>query len=278
MNYQLTFSEFNTGAEYNGPQMWEEGEFFEQNQWDIENESVCSDSVDFDALSIDPSSKQSILQSQYVPQGSQISQSEESIDFSLSGLDLNSKSCLNLNTKNSQFGPEDPNLYPNKTPSTNFFSKSDSEFMMCERSKTGFYSKDSFQSQSQNPKKIAETNSDINMFYKASFTCDVAQKKVLDWLQTNHCNQTLRGAVRKFVDFYDAFFGSKFNAEELVTISKHLINTHYLTNDFLCRNLGVSKFVITKKSRKSCLARIASKLFIWQFLECNEDIYIALRS
>jgi hypothetical protein len=55
-----------------------------------------------------------------------------------------------------------------------------------------------------------------------------------------------------------------------------MISKNYLTNEYLSKNLGVSKFIITGKSRKGLLARVASKLFIWQVLEGNETVLSAL--
>jgi hypothetical protein len=143
-------------------------------------------------------------------------------------------------------------FYPNQTKSLTF---------SCHNNKTS--PKISKQFPHQNgQQKIVEKNTDINLFYKSNFTTDI--------------NTALKTAVRKFVDFYEVFLVSRFTGPQLVTACKYLISKNYLTNDYLSKNLGVSKFIITNKSRKALLARIASKLFIWQFLECNETVCSAL--
>lgn len=58
------------------------------------------------------------------------------------------------------------------------------------------------------------------------------------------------------MDFYEVFLGSRLSGPQLVTACKYLIGKNYLTNDYLSKNLGVSKFIITSKSRKGLLARI----------------------
>jgi hypothetical protein len=99
---------------------------------------------------------------------------------------------------------------------------------------------------------------------------------VFEWLQSNHTNTALKTAIRKFVDFYEVFLGSRFTGPQLVRVCKYMISKNYLTNEYLSKNLGVSKFIITGKSRKGLLARVASKLFIWQVLEGNETVLSAL--
>jgi hypothetical protein len=157
-------------------------------------------------------------------------------------------------------------FYPNQTKSLTF---------SCHNNKTS--PKISKQFPHQNgQQKIVEKNTDINLFYKSNFTTDIAKNNVFEWLQSNYTNTALKTAVRKFVDFYEVFLVSRFTGPQLVTACKYLISKNYLTNDYLSKNLGVSKFIITNKSRKALLARIASKLFIWQFLECNETVCSAL--